>query len=165
MIYGYVHCPPECICILLSNLFLVVVHVHVCTCSLFLLLFFPQTTAKKPLTPELESKSFKFCLGECFKSKCSTSSEIIPTTEAFENQKATPSQFRSNPASFTKKWKVKACTADQSSSSSCTDDSSRPCTAELTVPHTSNFLTKGRSQSITVKSAVKEEEVVAQMKK
>ena len=129
-------------------------------------IFPTQTTAKKPLIPELESKSFKFCLGECFKSKSSTSSKIIPTTEAFEKyQKATPSQFRSNPGSFIKKWKVKACTADQSSSSSGTDDISRPYTAELTVSHTSNLLTKGRSQSITVKSDVKEEEVVAQMKK
>ena len=128
--------------------------------------FLSQAATKKPPTPELKTKPFKFCLDERFKSKSSASSEIIPTAEAIEKyQKATPPRFRSNPGSVTKKWKVKACTADQSSSSSGSDDTSGPNATKLTVPHTPNLLTKGRSRPVTVKSAAEEEEeVVAQIK-
>ena len=123
-------------------------------------------TAKKPPTPELKTKPFKFCLNERFKPKSSTSSsEVVPTAEAIvKYQKATPPRFRSNPGSVSKKWKVKAYASDQSSSSSNSDDASGPCAAKLTIPNTPNLLTKGRSRPVTVKStAEEEEEVVAQM--
>ena len=130
--------------------------------------YFPiQAATKKPPTPELKTKPFKFCLDERFKSKSnSSSSEIIPTAEAIEKyQKATPPRFRSNPGSVTKKWKVKAYASDQSSSSSNSDDTGGPYATKLTVPNTPNLLTKGRSRPVTIKSAAdEEEEVVAQMK-
>jgi hypothetical protein len=141
-------------------------YAHDCACGA--LSIFPiQAAAKKPPTPELKTKPFKFCLDERFKSKSNAlSSEIVPTAEAIEKyQKATPPRFRSNPGSVSKKWKVKACTSDQSNSSSSSEDSSGPYATKLTVPNTPNLLTKGRSRPITVKSAAEEEEeVVAQIK-
>ena len=130
-------------------------------------IFPTQVAAKKPPTPELKTKPFKFCLDERFKSKSNTlPSKIIPTAEAIEKyQKATPPRFRSNPGSVTKKWKVKAYSGDQSSSSSNSDDASGAYSTKLTVPNTPNLLTKGRSRPVAVKSAAEEEEeVVAQMK-